>query len=230
MKLRNYIFLHGGPGFANYLKPFFQELTVDANLIFYDQLKGPAVRIDELIEQLDEIVNKLEGEKILVGHSWGATLAMAYTARFESKISSMVLMSSGLNFQHWKIDFDQHKKEQGLLEAPPEQIFLSKKERAEWSGFLDSLWDSFSDETFHSLYDGYITTHDLTVAFSKFRIPVLYIFGSEDHRFPVKIAQSVAITNQQIKSFEVKQAGHFPFLDLENRKLVMQKIKEFVCN
>lgn len=148
MKNKNYIFLHGGPGFSNYLKPFFQDLAVDGKLVFYDQLKGPETTIENLIQQLDEIVNNLEGDKILIGHSWGSTLGIEYVSRFESKISSLVLMCSGLNFKHWKIDFDLHKQENGLVDAPPENIFLSEKERGEWKGFLDGLWDSFSDETF----------------------------------------------------------------------------------
>lgn len=227
MKNKNYIFLHGGPGFSNYLKPFFQDLAVDGKLVFYDQLKGPETTIENLIQQLDEIVNNLEGDKILIGHSWGSTLGIEYVSRFESKISSLVLMCSGLNFKHWKIDFDLHKQENGLVDAPPENIFLSEKERGEWKGFLDGLWDSFSDETFESLFEGYIKFHDLVGSFSKLSRPILYINGSEDHRFPAKIAKKVASYNSSVEAFEVVDAGHFPFLNAENRKNIIQKIRDY---
>lgn len=227
MKNKTYIFLHGGPGFSNYLKPFFQGLDVDGNVIFYDQLKGSEVSLNDLIQQLDEIINNSDGEKILVGHSWGSTLAIEYASRFESKVSSLVLMCSGLNFKHWKIDFDLHKQEESLLDAPPEQIFLSNKERGEWTKFLDSLWDTFSDETFESLYDSYIKSHDLVDIFSKLALPILYIHGSEDHRFPTKIAKSIATLNSRVESFEVLDAGHFPFLTTEDRKIVLHKIRDY---
>lgn len=221
---RNVIFLHGGPGFSNYLEPFFKNLDPGVNAIFYDQLKGIQVSVDDLVHQLDCLVNSLDGPVTLVGHSWGATLATEYVSRFEQKISSLVLISSGLNFNHWKKEFDLEKENRGLQSAPPESIFLSEAERGEWSGFLDKMWENFSEETFQSLYDGYIVHHDLTQKFSSFKLPILTISGSEDVRFPPRIAKTLEQFNPQIVQFEVQGAGHFPFLLEHHRKTVIDKI------
>lgn len=224
MKKANIIFLHGGPGFSDYLEPFFKNIDQSVNAIFYDQLKGDKVSIDLLVDQLDSYVNSIEGPTYLVGHSWGATLGLEYLARFEDKVSGFVLMSSGLNFNHWKIEFDLEKERQGLTSAPPEMIFLSEAERVDWSDFLDGLWDTFSDETFHSLYDGYISGHDLIDKFSKLKLPVLSISGSEDVRFCPRIAKSLVNYNPKVELFEVVGAGHFPFLLDSHRKIVIDKI------
>ena len=139
MERVNIVFLHGGPGFSNYLEPFFKNIDPSVNAIFYDQLKGEAVSIDGLVDQLDSYINSLEGLKYIVGHSWGATLGLEYMTRFEEKISGLVLMSSGLNFNHWKIEFDLEKERRGLTSVPPEMIFLAEDERADWSDFLDGM-------------------------------------------------------------------------------------------
>lgn len=224
----NIIFLHGGPGFSNYLEPFFKNIDESVNAVFYDQLKSESVSIDALVGQLDDYVNTLTGPTYIVGHSWGATLGLEYVARFEGKISGFILMSSGLNFNHWKIEFDLEKERRGLTTAPPEMIFLAKEERVDWSGFLEGMWDTFSDETFHSLYDGYIASHDLTSQFSKLKIPVLVIFGSEDVRFCPRVAKTLSQYNQNAELFEVVGAGHFPFLLASHREIVFDKILSFV--
>lgn len=43
----NLIFLHGGPGFKDYLKDYFVELSNDFECIFYDQSRGNTVGIGE---------------------------------------------------------------------------------------------------------------------------------------------------------------------------------------
>ena len=230
MMQKNIIFLHGGPGFSNYLHPFFEKLDVKANLIFYDQLKGPSIKLANLLDQLDQVVCSLEGETILVGHSWGSTLAIEYTSQHRSKISSLVLISSGLSFKHWKSEFESEKTEVGLSEAPPEKIFLSDAERDNWTGFLNDLWNDFSGETFDSLYESYVTTHDLTDQFSKLSMPILYIYGTEDHRFPSRVAKTIKTYNQGVEDFEVQGAGHFPFLLENHRSQVSKKIRDFTDN
>jgi pimeloyl-ACP methyl ester carboxylesterase len=131
-------FLHGGPGFSNYLEPFFKNIDPSVNAILYDQLKGETVSIDGLVDQLDSYINSLE--------------------------------------------------------------------------------------TFHSLYDGYISSHDLTDKFSKLKLPILSISGSEDVRFCPRIAKSLVNYNPKVELFELVGAGHFPSLFDSHRKIVFDKI------
>lgn len=223
----NFIFLHGGPGFTNYLQSFFSNVSNYANAVFYDQLKGFSVTIDDLLNQLDSYVSSLEGPIYIVGHSWGATLGLEYVTRFEDKISGLVMMSSGLNFNHWKQEFELEKELRGLTAAPPEKIFLSESERKDWSHFLEGMWDTFSEETFDSLFDTYISGHDLTNKFSNLKLPILIIYGSEDVRFTSRIAKSMVKYNPNIKELEVVGAGHFPFLLEPHRKMVIDRILNF---
>ena len=223
MKKHTLIFLHGGPGFTDYLAPFFGDMRDEVSVIFFDQMKGPEVSIDHLVEQLDELVMAQNQDIVLIGHSWGATLALEYTKRFERKVSKLIIMSSGLNFRHWKTEFAQEKELRGLIDAPPEMIFLSQSERKDWSHFLDKCWDTFSGETFDSLFSNYISTHDLSETFTNLSIPILGIYGVDDVRFPSRIASELAILNPNFKLHKISDAGHFPFL-LENHRKDVKNI------
>ena len=47
MSKHTIIFLHGGPGFKDYLKPYFNPLDSEFKCVFYDQKRGSEVGIEE---------------------------------------------------------------------------------------------------------------------------------------------------------------------------------------
>lgn len=51
MSKHTIIFIHGGPGFKDYLKPYFNELENEFKCIFYNQKRGSKVRIEDLINE-----------------------------------------------------------------------------------------------------------------------------------------------------------------------------------
>ena len=80
------VVLHGGPGFDhNHMLPFV-ELANDYKVIFYDQratgnstgnVDVNSITVDNFVEDLEGLRKKLNlGRVTLVGHSWGAMLAM----------------------------------------------------------------------------------------------------------------------------------------------------------
>lgn len=57
------IFFHGGPGFQDYLKPYFNSLEEQFECIFFDQLRGPQVEMNDLLKQLDDIIQSSSKEQ-----------------------------------------------------------------------------------------------------------------------------------------------------------------------
>gem|GEM_PF-5646366 len=216
------IFLHGGPGFKDYLKPFFQDLSSHFKCIFYDQAKGPEVEIGHLLSQLDLHVDASSQPVILVGHSWGAVLAIEYAARYPQKVSGLAMICSGLSHDHWFTEYQKEKEHLGLLNASAEEIFLAPHERAEGKALLDNFWETFSEETFESLNKTYLVDYDLIAKFSTLQIPVLNIFGEMDIRFPSRITKTFSAYNPNVVNLEVKKTGHFPFVQREGRELTWQ--------
>lgn len=208
------IFLHGGPGFKDYLKPFFLELGIKFDCIFYDQIQGPKVCVLDLITQLDGIVNRHPSKQIiLVGHSWGGTLAVEYAIQYQAKIAGLVLLSAGLCREHWFDEFHQELKDLGLEDAGPNEIYLGPED-IEWgSVFLQKCWDTFSEETFASLNQNSVNNFNLIESFALLTLPIINVFGQNDIRFPARILRKYNQYNPRVRNLEISKAGHFPFLN-----------------
>lgn len=220
------IFLHGGPGFQDYLKPFFEELKDDFECIFYDQVRGPEIRIENMLSQLDEIVCSISGKIILLGHSWGAVLATEYAGRNQSKLSGLVLMSTGLSHKHWKDEYHKEVEDLGLTDAGPEQIFLTPEEVEQGASFLDSSWLTFSEETFININKSYLEKYDVTPLLKLLKIPVVNIYGEKDIRFPARVAKTFHLFKSDMIDFQISNVGHFPFLQNAGRTQIFKILKE----
>jgi len=97
------LFLHGGPGlFHNYLVQPFKQLSVNHELIFFDQRGSGAssamnpnqpICINDFVADIESLRQALNFSTItLIGHSWGGLLAALYAAKFEKNLRSMILV------------------------------------------------------------------------------------------------------------------------------------------
>ena len=98
------IILHGGPGFDHsYLLPELDGLAKSCRLITYDQrgrgrsaasVDPDDVSLESEISDVETVRSyfNLESAGVL-GHSWGALLAIEYAARFPSRVSHLILMN-----------------------------------------------------------------------------------------------------------------------------------------
>ncbi len=99
------IVLHGGPGADYRYLLNLQALADDYQVLFYDQRgsglspRVPAqdISLDGFVTDLDAFVDYIgQGRTVhLLGHSWGAMLASAYTGRHPGKVRSLVLAEPG---------------------------------------------------------------------------------------------------------------------------------------
>jgi proline iminopeptidase len=112
------ILLHGGPDFDhNYLLPDMDRLADVFRLIYYDQrgrgksaenVQPVDVSIQSEIDDLEDLREYLQLEQAAVlGHSWGALLAMEYAIRHPNRVSHLILLNTApashddyLLFQH----------------------------------------------------------------------------------------------------------------------------------
>ncbi|HEX7675979.1 MAG TPA: alpha/beta hydrolase [Bdellovibrio sp.] len=220
------IFLHGGPGFRDYLRPYFTQLEKRFECVFYDQVRGTAVTMQDMVSELHSVVQKASNKVVLVGHSWGGVLATQYASIHEDKLTGLVLMSTGLKASQWRDEFRAELRNLGLEDAPPEKIFLTLPELDIGRPLLDATWESFSEETFDHLFSTYLSNYDLTENFRKLQIPVLNIFGERDVRFPLRVTTSFKQIKKDIIELELPNTGHFPFLLPENRTQISKLIEE----
>jgi pimeloyl-ACP methyl ester carboxylesterase len=108
------VYLHGGPGVRR--GPFDQEIygsfaASGFRVFLYDQagsgLSGflPHLRdytVARFVNDLEAIRQKIGVEKlILIGHSWGSTLAVSYMAKYPTHVAKAVFHSPG---QIWRLE------------------------------------------------------------------------------------------------------------------------------
>jgi proline iminopeptidase len=97
--------LHGGPDFDHrYLLPDLDCLADSFRLIYYDQRgRGQSARgvqpadvsLQSDVADLDRVRAFLRQERVaLLGHSWGALLALEYALRHPARVSRLILMNA----------------------------------------------------------------------------------------------------------------------------------------
>lgn len=226
--MKTIIFLHGGPGFKDYLKYYFEGRFEKFKCLFYDQEQGPVVKMDTLITQLNNIVDSVDGMPLLFGHSWGGVLGTEYVKRYPDKIGSLVLVATGLSAKQW-LEFQDELVKKGLEDIEKEDLFFTASEKAIKSNVFEGIpEDSFSDETFDSLNEDYLKSYNLLDDLTNIKTPILNIYGEQDKRFPKCVTTKFKDYNESIINLEVKDSGHFPFFLEENRKLIIATTSDFL--
>ena len=98
------IVLHGGPDFdISYLLPDLDRLANGYRLVYYDQRgrgrSADSVRPEDVtlasdVADLDSVREHLHLEApVILGHSWGAVLALEYALRHPTHVSRLILMN-----------------------------------------------------------------------------------------------------------------------------------------
>jgi proline iminopeptidase len=98
------IVLHGGPDFDHrYLLPDLDRLADAFRLIYYDQrgrgksadrVRPEDVTLTSDLDDLDKVRQHFQLQSTaLLGHSWGAVLALEYALRHPTRVSQLILMN-----------------------------------------------------------------------------------------------------------------------------------------
>lgn len=130
---RPILVLHGGPDFdISYLLPDMDRLADSYRLVYYDQrgrgksAEGMApedVGLESELDDLETVRRHFGLEKTAVlGHSWGALLALEYAVRHPEHVSELVVLNPGPVSE---ADFQLLLRERG--EKRPEAVESSRR-------------------------------------------------------------------------------------------------------
>jgi proline iminopeptidase len=244
--------LHGSSGSHSYFLPYMEALSDEYQLFFYDRrgtglsdghLDLTAISIDQFVEDLEALRVAFGFEKIsLMGHSWGAIIALAYALKYQAHLDHLILVDSTPVVNKFLIEFSKtlEQRFQGLsAEAQHELATTCARPSAELSPqeiskcnqlgvqlkFYDPdkaasvAWPMEKNTLKNSAtVQALITSsfnrmqHDLDTQLPTVRVPTLIIHGDFD---AIPLGSSEYL-HQHIPGSQmvlISQSGHFPFIE-----------------
>ncbi|MDF2659383.1 MAG: hypothetical protein K0Q94_2174 [Paenibacillus sp.] len=254
------VLLHGGPGAYDYMEPVADMFSNRYKIIRYEQRgswrseqKGP-YDVRTFIEDLEHLrVHLGIQDWVVCGHSWGASLGLAYSAKYTSRVRAMIYISgTGIN-PAWHVDYRANRLENMSSDEREEYTRLRSNvntvsgiERERMRNRMRELSlraDLVNKKHFHLLprADGpflnnevnqkvdcnaYLENDEFKKAISSISAPVLLVHGGADPR-PYNYVKELAgdIKNSEFRL--VPQAGHYPWLD--NPTALREQIEDFLA-
>lgn len=102
--------LHGGPGLWDYLEPVAELIQAGVVVHRFDQREcgrstGSGSSMARYIADVGELLDHWGYDRVtLVGHSFGATLALAVAAQFPQQVAGVVFLS-GVGIGDWRTEY-----------------------------------------------------------------------------------------------------------------------------
>jgi proline iminopeptidase len=243
------VLLSGGPGFdVDYMLPVSDFLPAGYQRIFLEQrgtgrsrvanMTAENMTLQVVVEDLEALRVHLKQERLLLlGHSWGGMLAMAYAAAHPDRIDRMILIGSGgptLEFaerftdniaarlrpedvegrRHWESPdtrgADPEKAAVGAMKAILPGYFFDRTKALAFAAEL-------KDGSFHPAVNSLLMrdlnkSYDLRAGLREVDRPILIIQGYQD---PVsdKTADDIHALLLGSTLRYINQSGHFPWIE-----------------
>ena len=245
------VLLHGGPGapglegLARGLEDAFRVLEP------YQRGSGEApLSVAVHVADLDEfLAAHCPNERpALVGHSWGAMLALAYAAAHPDRVASLTLVGSGTfdlasrrryeETRNERIGDDLRRRLARLESETPDRSERLKRRHEltvhtesvdpvapEEDGEVDGqanreTWDDMMRLQADGTYPA---------AFAAIHAPVLMLHGAYDPHPGTMIRDSLAPYMPQLEYREWERCGHMPWLERAGRGDFFRALRDWLC-
>jgi pimeloyl-ACP methyl ester carboxylesterase len=190
-------------------------------------------------DDLKAIIDKMNFSKIiLVGCSYGGSVAVDFTLKYPEYISKLILISPAINGYHYPLrltlesirNFSNVKK-YGIEKSA--ELFMGNKY---WSYFVTE--EKCFKEIFKKLFIGngnfyngkytkkYVLKPVAIKRLTEINTDVLLIIGNNDSKFNKIVAKELKDKIMKIKYCEIKECGHLP--NIEKNDEVNKIIEEYL--
>ncbi|MBU6430161.1 MAG: alpha/beta hydrolase [Cyanobacteria bacterium REEB65] len=243
------ILLHGGPGLPGYMSALCKALGSRALIVDYHQRgtrRSPSAgpfRIADHVRDLDCIVREYgKGFRpILVGHSWGAVLALSYAAAHSDRLAKTILIGCGpldppclARFSatiNARLPYAEFLKARRLFDQLYSKSLPGTRRSAaylRWCGIIFRVYnkdpDSFDISTLEKPvvasalatdadYEKRIKSGELLRSLAKVPGPIIAFHGDYDPIPWQGILPHVANGGQRRKTHLLRGMGHMPWLE-----------------
>ena len=245
---RPLLVVNGGPGFDHtYLvtSGVWDEIAKSRRVVMYDQRgtgKSAAVKpgtpltLADQLADMEAVRKSLGAEEVdLLGHSYGGSLVMAYTARYPQRVKRLLIVDSAS--PKWKetiflfsqvfpdvnerVDgfefasqFGDAAAIEGGIREYLSMLFWDPDHR---DAFLKQVSPKVFKRHVNEALDADMGRYDLNPEIAKFRLPVLVITGRYDMNVAPVVAWKIhqAIPDSKLVIFE--RSSHMPFFEEPER-------------
>lgn len=243
MRIREYgtsgppvVLLHGGPAAQGYLAPVARGLA-DAFRVVEPFQRGSGdepLTVARHVADLHELISRRGGPRpAVVGHSWGAMLALAHTAAHPDDAVALVLIGCGtfdaasrdrmIAIREERTDDPLRRRLESLSETIPDpderlramgnlMLPLYSYRPAAGASELEACDARAHRET----WDDMLRLQDDGVypdAFASIHVPVIMLHGAYDPHPGGLIRASLTPHVPQLEYHEWEQCGHYPWLE-----------------
>ncbi len=228
--------LHGGPGAPGYMAPVCVRLGRDFRVVepFQRPSGNVELTVNRHVDDLAEVITSFTKEKVaIVGHSWGAALALAFAGKYPRLADRLVIIGCSTldkdsrtvmekvrkeridekmpgEFDNINGQYDDGNARLGALGAMYQQIDsydlirpAEKKFRCDAAGHAQSWADLMRLED-EGVYPA---------AFAKIDSPVLMMHGDFDSHPGGMIEATLRRYIGQLEYMEFEKCGHYPWLE-----------------
>ncbi|WNG30324.1 alpha/beta hydrolase [Cystobacter fuscus] len=248
------LFLHGGPGYNSYsfARLMGARLEKGQRMVYLDQRGcGRSERpwdntysLEVLLRDLEALRQELEVERwVLMGHSFGATLALEYAARYPERVVGVVYVSgmsdAAFSFATWKQELERlhpgriavtdpagsssdYAQVMKALRGLDAQAFFNRLQ------FHDAVY--LQQQEAVDMESGLRNTGELSrtlfaTELTQYRFsqpervsaPVLVIGGRYDSSIGLPSLKALAASLPRATFLEYEKSGHFPYLEEADR-------------
>jgi proline iminopeptidase len=242
--------LHGGPGVPHDALEPLERLADERAVVFYDQLGcGKSDRSDDTslwtlqryVDEVDLVRRALALDDVhILGHSWGATLAVEYVLQHPKGVRSVIFADPAISVPRWAADGLALRDEvlpedarRALIEHPldsPEYrkamnlyFRLTLCRLNPWPDAMVRSWAGADPRIYATMWgidefhvNGNLRDYDPTGRLGELLMPTLFLCGRYDGARPETVAEfAAAVPLGEFVLFQ--DSSHTPFFEEPER-------------
>ena len=239
------IVVHGGAGLPHeYFHPMLYNLSRYAKLVFFDRradmLSASTGRgmasVDELADDIDALRKTLGFDRVtLLGHSFGATIAVKYALLHPDNVKRLILVSAAAAVENpneaekrilsslSKIEMAIYRSNEGGTGASKPCDRVRMRYSVLYPHYFHKLIPYEFDRGVYTVYFDALSKKealasdasrlDVRAQLSEIKVPVLVVAGRHDLVTPLSQSSELASGLPQSRLVVLEHSGHFPFFE-----------------
>jgi len=230
------IALHGGPGACGQIAPVARHISEYISVIEPFQLQNT---IDDIVENLKILITQICNNPVtIIGHSWGAWLALIYATRYPNIVKKIILIGAP-SFEHKYVSSLLKSRKRNLTDEefaeynyfmkiinsqdnwPNDfdlkkfEYILMKADSFKLNGFTNEIVD-FKLDILKNVWkeaENLRKTNVFINMANSVNCDVTIIHGNKDPHSYSGVFNSLSKLNKNFKFYLLKNCGHYPWFE-----------------